>query len=311
MLNFISIVLVMIGASIMLISIFSLLKTLRFFSSYAYHKKLSSQHLTWACLVMMAAFLLGYLVFSAFLYLTKSAEAIMLLVAIIFFFGAVFVYSMVTMQKKMSHDIAERSLETVYSLISAVEAKDIYTKGHSEHVKNLVGVFYNHLPQKYRVVVDKHKLSDAAMLHDIGKIGIPDAVLNKPSALTPEEYNIIKQHPERGFIILKNTIYQEIGAWILYHHERVDGNGYQKLPRDKIPLESKILAIADTFSALFTDRVYRKKHSFEDCITILRESAGSQLEAELVEIFCSIDKNELLAASLQLSLADLPVNLTT
>lgn len=298
MLNFFSIVLVIMGAAIMLISIFSLTKTYRFFSTYAYHKKFSSLYLTCICLVMMSAFFFCYLFFSFYLYITGNTESIMLLVALIFFFGAVFVYSMVIMQKKMSHDISERSFETIYSLIGAVEAKDNYTKGHSEHVKNLVCIFYDHLPEKYKTLIDKHKLSDAAMLHDIGKIGIPDAILNKPAALTGEEYNIIKQHPERGYAILKNTIYKEIGIWVLYHHERMDGNGYYKLQPDKIPLEAKIIAIADTFSALFTDRIYRKRHSFDDSIVILQESINTQLDAELVEIFCGIDKSELLSASI-------------
>lgn len=293
MLNFISTVLVVLGASVILISIISLLKTLRFFSGYAYQKKSSSQYLTHACLVMMTAFFLGYLAFAAFLFLTKNSASIILLVSLIFFFGAIFVYCMVITQKKMSYDISERSLETIYSLISAVEAKDIYTKGHSEHVKNIVAIFLSHLPERYRSVIDQHKLADAAMLHDIGKIGIPDAILNKPGALNAEEYNIIKQHPERGFTILKNTIYKEIGIWVLYHHERVDGNGYYKVTKDKIPIESKIIAIADTFSALFTDRVYRKKYSFEECIVIMKESAGTQLDADLVEMFCAIDKDEL------------------
>lgn len=298
MLNLISSVLVITGALIILISIISLLKTFRFFSSYTYQKKSSSQYLTHACLVMMTAFFLGYLAFASYLFISKSSEPVSLLVSLIFFFGAIFVFCMVIMQKKMSYDISERSLETIYSLISAVEAKDVYTKGHSEHVKNLVIIFLEHLPESYQDVIDKHKLADAAMLHDIGKIGIPDAILNKPGALNSDEYNIIKQHPERGFTILKNTIYKEIGIWVLYHHERIDGNGYYKLPNDKIPVEAKIIAIADTFSALFTDRVYRKKYSFEECISIMKESAGTQLDADLVELFCGIDKRDLLSVSI-------------
>lgn len=298
MLNVLSIILVLIGALIMLVSILSLLKTARFFSDYTYQKKSASKHIVNACLVMMVAFFCGYIFFSFFLYITKNSERIMLLVAVIFFFGAIFVLCMVVMQKKMSYDISERSLETIYSLISAVEAKDVYTKGHSEHVKNLVIIFLEHLPESYQDVIDKHKLADAAMLHDIGKIGIPDAILNKPGALNSDEYNIIKQHPERGFTILKNTIYKEIGIWVLYHHERIDGNGYYKLPNDKIPVEAKIIAIADTFSALFTDRVYRKKYSFEECISIMKESAGTQLDADLVELFCGIDKRDLLSVSI-------------
>lgn len=295
MTNLIFILLVLAGASIMLMSIFSLLRTLRFFSGNTYQKK-ASQYMTHACLVMMAAFFLGYLAFALFLYVTKSQEPVMLLVSLIFFFGAVFVCCMVDMQKRMSYNILDRSLETIYSLISAVEAKDVYTRGHSEHVKNIVCIFYTHLPHPYKSAVDAHKLADAAMLHDIGKIGIPDAILNKPAPLTPQEYEIIKQHPKRGYTILKNTIYKEIGLWVLYHHERIDGNGYYQLSSDKIPLESKILAISDTFSALFTDRVYRKKYPFERCIEILRENAGTQLDADLVEVFCSIEKSELLAA---------------
>jgi HD-GYP domain-containing protein (c-di-GMP phosphodiesterase class II) len=136
-------------------------------------------------------------------------------------------------------------------------------------------------------------LIDAAILHDIGKIGIPDSVLNKSGELTPEERHLIEQHATLGKKILEPTSYQLIGEIVCCHHERIDGKGYSKIPADKIPLESKIIAVADTFSALCTDRVYRPKKSYEEAVQIIKDVAGTQLDAEIVKAFCAIPKKEL------------------
>jgi HD-GYP domain-containing protein (c-di-GMP phosphodiesterase class II) len=155
------------------------------------------------------------------------------------------------------------------------------------------GLIYNYLPEKIKRRINKSRLMDAAILHDIGKIGIPDNILNKPDKLTQEERHVVKQHAIVGKNILNNTSYQQIGEIISCHHERVDGNGYFNKTSDHIPLESKIIAVADTFSALCTDRVYRPKKSFNEAVQIIQEVSGTQLDLEIVKVFCSIPQEKL------------------
>lgn len=197
----------------------------------------------------------------------------------------------------MSLVISKKTDEMVRTLVNAMEAKDQYTRGHSVHVSNLVEIFYDHLPDRLKKKIDKAHLTDAAILHDIGKIGISDDLLKKPGTLTEEEWAIIRQHPRMGKQILEQTSFKQVGHVILCHHERMDQQGYYRIPQEEIPLESKMIAIVDTFSALFTDRVYRPRKSFEEAVTVLKEVAGTQLDKELVDVFVSIPEQELLMAS--------------
>ena len=215
-----------------------------------------------------------------------------LLIAFVFVFGAIFVYTMITMLKRMSTTISEKTSEIIKTLVNAMEAKDQYTQGHSVHVANVVELIYNHLPEQTKNKINKARLMDAAILHDIGKIGIPDSVLNKPGKLTPEEKHLIEQHVTMGKKILEPTSYQLIGEIVLCHHERIDGTGYLKKSADQIPLESRIITVADTFSALCTDRIYRHKKSYEEAVQIIQDIAGTQLDVEIVKVFCTIPKNE-------------------
>ena len=123
---------------------------------------------------------------------------------------------------------------------------------------------------------------------------MPEAILNKPAALTDEEWEIMKQHPKIGVKLLKPLkSFESINDWILYHHERVDGNGYYKKQNEEIPLAAKMIAIADTYSAIVMRRSYKKPRTHEDAVAIIKEVAGKQLDAELVNIFLSIPKEEL------------------
>jgi HD-GYP domain-containing protein (c-di-GMP phosphodiesterase class II) len=244
-----------------------------------------------AALAMMAFFFVGYIAVGVNIFVSYSPDY--LLVALIFFFGALFVLCMVLVQQTMTHTITSKTKETIGSMIDAMEAKDMYTKGHSEHVHDLVGLLYQHLPPEMKHRINPVKLQDAAMLHDIGKIGIPDGILNKPAKLTEEEYDIVKQHPKNGAAILEKTSYRDICDWVKYHHERMDGKGYYGIPASANPIEARIIAVADTFSALYTDRVYRKRFPYSKAIEILHECAGTQLDEQLVEIICSIDPQEI------------------
>jgi HD-GYP domain-containing protein (c-di-GMP phosphodiesterase class II) len=204
---------------------------------------------------------------------------------------------MVITVERISDALTKRTREIIMTLVNTVEAKDKYTRGHSEHVANITELIYINLPNKTKKKINFSILMDAAVLHDVGKIGISESILNKPGGLTPEERQIIEEHPKIGRHILENTSYQSVAEILCYHHERIDGTGYYKLSADQIPLESKIISVADTFSTLFTDRVYRPKKTYKESIDILMSVAGTQLDKEIVRIFCSIPEHEIEAAN--------------
>lgn len=186
--------------------------------------------------------------------------------------------------------INETYLQTIRALISAIEVRDKYTMGHSEHVANLAVLISKKLSKN----CDEDMLEYAGLLHDIGKIGIPEDILNKPGKLSDSEFDIIKVHPKVGTDIIKNISgLDEISEWILYHHERIDGKGYYNISKEKIPLESRIIAVADTFSALVTNRPYRQGMKYEKAIEIMKECIGSQLDEEISKVFLNIPIEEL------------------
>jgi energy-coupling factor transport system substrate-specific component len=133
-------------------------------------------------------------------------------------------------------------------------------------------------------------LRKTALLHDIGKIGIPDSVLNKPGKLTDEEYEIMKSHVVKGANILKDfTIIDHVWEGALYHHERYDGKGYTSgLKGEEIPLNARIIGIADAFDAMTANRVYRKKLSFEVVLEELKKGKGTQFDPGLVDILLNL-----------------------
>lgn len=131
-----------------------------------------------------------------------------------------------------------------------------------------------------------------ALLHDIGKIGIPTEVLNKPGKLTDEEYEIIKSHTQKGYEALKNiSIMPELAVGAGAHHERPDGKGYPNgLKGDEIPYVAQIIAVADTFDAMYSNRPYRKRMNFEKAVSIIEEVSGTQLSEPVVEAFLRLVK---------------------
>lgn len=172
----------------------------------------------------------------------------------------------------------------IQSLITALQARDVYTCGHSEQVRNYALILGKALglPEKKLKILNR-----AALLHDAGKIEIEDRILSKKESLTEEEWAQIKQHPQKGVEIINSIaeLYQCRSA-ILYHHERWDGTGYPSgLKGKEIPLEARILAIADAFSAMTSSRPYRPQMSYEEALQELKKQAGKQFDPELVEIF--------------------------
>ncbi len=175
-------------------------------------------------------------------------------------------------------------LNTIKSLARALEAKDPYTRGHSERVKSYAVDIAKHLGVSEEEI---KLLEDLCILHDIGKIGIPEKILTKPGSLSEEEWQIIKRHPVIGKEILQYIEFLKPNlSVVLDHHERPDGKGYpHNLKMDEISLFASIVAVADAFDAMVSDRPYRKAFSKEEAIAILKKNKGSQFNSRVVETF--------------------------
>lgn len=177
--------------------------------------------------------------------------------------------------------------ETILSIARTVDAKDSNTSKHSFRVSEYsvaIAKRLNYSDEKCE------NLRQMALLHDIGKIGIPDAILNKPSRLTDEEYEIMKTHVLKGGEILKDfTMIDNVSLGALYHHEKYDGTGYcHGLKGEEIPLDARIIGIADAFDAMTATRVYRKKMGIEYAVSELKRGSGTQFDPKLVEIMLSL-----------------------
>lgn len=173
---------------------------------------------------------------------------------------------------------------TVDALMRAMEARDKYTEGHSQRVAELVGKIAKQL--KYNEW-EIEKLNIASLLHDVGKIGVDDHILNKPGKLTEEEFNIIKSHPEIGYGILQNVKnLKDIVDIVRHHHERYDGKGYpQGKNADELSLDVFIVQLADSVDAMATDRPYRKALTQEEIIAELRKHSGTQFHPKVVDAY--------------------------
>mgnify|MGYP000004234258 CR=1 FL=1 len=173
--------------------------------------------------------------------------------------------------------------ETIFSFVDMIEQRDTYTAGHTERVAHYCGLIARamKLPQ-----VEKKRLYTAAVLHDIGKVATPDSVLLKPGQLTELDYELIKLHPRAGYEMLSNIeMYRDLAAIILHHHERPDGKGYPDgLVDEEIPLLSRIMAVADAFDAMTTNRIYKPRKKLSQALAELQQLAGSQFDAEVVTV---------------------------
>jgi HD-GYP domain-containing protein (c-di-GMP phosphodiesterase class II) len=195
--------------------------------------------------------------------------------------------SMAIENAALYEDIEKSYFSTVKALAKAIEVKDPYTHGHSERVTEYALMIAEAMQLNER---DKQKLKYAATLHDIGKIGIAGRVLNKAGALTDEEYTHVKTHPLLGDTIIEPVEFlQGPRPIILHHHERYDGKGYPDgLKGPLIPLCARILAVADAFEAMRSDRPYRRALPLETAKEELKRNAGTQFDPEVVEVFLSI-----------------------
>ncbi len=177
-------------------------------------------------------------------------------------------------------------VRSIDAMVKALEAKDDYTRGHAQRVTIYSVAIAREMGLPEREVEDIRR---ASVLHDLGKIGVREAVLNKPAALTDDEFREFARHPGISVNILEPVpFFRPILPAILHHHERYDGRGYPGgLAGDEIPLASRIMAVADTFDAMTTTRAYRKALPAEDAVAELRACAGTQFDPGIVSVFLS------------------------
>ncbi len=170
---------------------------------------------------------------------------------------------------------------------SCIDLKDPYTNGHSRRVAKYSVMLAKKMGKSDEEV---EKLYHTALLHDIGKISIPDAILNKPGKLTDEEFVVMKSHSQRGYDILKDvTIEPQLSTGAGYHHERVDGRGYPRgLKGEEIPENARIIAVADTFDAMYSTRPYRKRLELSFVASEIQKGAGAQFDPEVVRAFMEL-----------------------
>ncbi|MCR5088032.1 MAG: HD domain-containing protein [Oscillospiraceae bacterium] len=181
-----------------------------------------------------------------------------------------------------------RYIEEITKVFSqCVDLRDHYTNGHSARVAKYTALLAEKLGKSPKEVNDMYQI---ALLHDVGKISIPDAVLNKPGRLNDEEYSLMKSHSQRGFEVLQNIdVAPELAVGARFHHERYDGKGYPcGLKGDEIPEVAQIIAVADTFDAMFSTRPYRKKMELSAVVAEIKRCSGTQLSPRVVEAFLKL-----------------------
>jgi HD-GYP domain-containing protein (c-di-GMP phosphodiesterase class II) len=184
---------------------------------------------------------------------------------------------------KLYEELKDSYLETLTALANAVEARDIYTRGHTERVWYMAELIARQMGW------EEGKLWEVKMggiLHDIGKIGVPDAILNKPEALTQGEFEVMKQHPACGAKILEGISFLKPAIpYVLYHHERYDGKGYPtRLRGEQIPIQGRLMAVVDTFDAITSDRPYRKSKGVKLAIKEIKDCSGTQFDPKVAKI---------------------------
>jgi response regulator RpfG family c-di-GMP phosphodiesterase len=199
-----------------------------------------------------------------------------------------------TKQLAQKHEELQKAyVQTIKALATAVDAKDAYTRGHSERV----GVFASKIARELSLPRDViERVYIAGLLHDVGKIGVRDAVITKPDKLTEEEYLEIKQHPEIGYRILEPVDHlKDVAPCVRHHHEWYDGcnRGYpDRLAGDQIPLPSRIILVADTVDAMSSDRPYRKGLGLETVVHEIHKYSGTQFDPKCASAFLRVVERE-------------------
>jgi len=195
-------------------------------------------------------------------------------------------------ERARAHELRQSYMLTVRALASAVEARDAYTGRHAERV----AAYGLQLADVYGMRLgDEPEIEFGFLLHDAGKVAVPDAILFKPGRLTPAERLIIEQHPVTGSEIVRDIAF--LGAArdvIRHHHERWDGTGYpDKLAGDNIPISARIFAVADTLDALTTNRPYRRASSIAQARVIILQAVGTHFDPTVIEAFKDMPDDEI------------------
>ncbi len=276
------------GALLMVVNIIRYLKFIKSTQDVLSSGSSRDRHWTYIALVLLVFFLAGYLFIAIF----SDPDFIM---SQVLFWGSVFVAIALTLIFNLLDTAKERSIDIAEVLIGVIDARDPNLKGHSRQVQEVTMLLYEAMPYNMKKDINPVSLEYAALMHDVGKLGVPESILNKPAKLSPDEWEVIKTHPKVGVDLLKSIhSFDEIAGWILYHHERMDGNGYYKIPGKDIPLPSRIIAVADTYSAITMRRAYKGPRSHEEAIRIIKDVAGTQLDKDIVDILLTIPKEELI-----------------
>src|SRR6202142_158560 len=194
--------------------------------------------------------------------------------------------------KRMEEQFSALRTALICSLNQLLDLKDLNTGVHSTRLAEWA------LHVAGEMGMDEAGLADlevAALLHDIGKIGIPDAILNKPAKLTSEEYELMKKHPEYGWAVLRQVPGMERASlMILHHHENYDGTGYPGgLKGEEIPIGSRIVSVIDAFDAMVSTRPYRQGMTFEEAERRLLAASGTQFDARVVKSFLTLARSEM------------------
>jgi len=190
---------------------------------------------------------------------------------------------------KRARELEEAYDTTLENFMAALDLRDVETYGHSKTVAR-----YTHMLAGACGVTEPGKLESVrkgALLHDAGKMAIPDAILKKPGPLAPKEWEVVRRHPVLGYGLVRDVkLVPEVGNIILCHHERWDGKGYPKgLAGEAIPLEARIFAVADTLDAVTSHRPYRAPRDFGAARRELEANAGRQFDPKVVDAFCGLD----------------------
>jgi putative nucleotidyltransferase with HDIG domain len=209
-----------------------------------------------------------------------------------FFFAAAFIVGALTQQREAAlkaraetdQELNRTYSETLRALVSALDTRDSETGGHSERV-TLIALSIAHQMNLDRKMIQQ--IHWGALLHDVGKIGVPDQILSKPGPLTDEEWKIMRSHPQIGFEMLKDIPFlQPVLNVVLHHHERYDGSGYPSgLVGENIPLSARIFSVADSYDAMTNDRPYRKAFSREEAVLEINCCIMKQFDPEVVAAF--------------------------
>lgn len=204
------------------------------------------------------------------------------------------------LERQRTREVEDLLVATVGALANSIEARDPYTRGHTDRVARVTLAMCTHLGW------DEQQMQIAQMgslLHDIGKIGVPDAILRKPGRLDAEEYAQMRRHPQIGVQVLQGIeALAPAIPFVIAHHERWDGTGYPEgLAGGSIPLEGRILAIADSFDAMTSLRAYRTPLSLEAAAEEIKACAGTQFDPKLVSVFLGLFEDGIIQQVLELN----------